>query len=845
VSQDLEIPMVNMVIDGVAIKAPQGSMIIEAADNTEGVVIPRFCYHKKLSIAANCRMCLVELEGGRKPMPACATPVSEGMKVFTKSQKTMEYQKSIMEFLLINHPLDCPICDQGGECELQDVAMGYGKDLSKYTLGKRSVPEKDIGPLVSTDLTRCIHCTRCVRFGQEIAGLQDLGMLGRGEHSEISGFLEGSMSTELSGNIIDLCPVGALTSKPFKYSARAWELQQQPGISFHDGVGSHLYGHVRRGELMRVVPRENENLNEVWLSDRDRYSYEGLKINRAEFAQIKNKDTGLLENKDWAEVLDVLVNQTHELCQKSPLGPKTIAALISPNSTLEEGYLLQKLLRQIGSNNLDFRLRQQDFRADSQADLVHGFGLDHSICDIENFDTTLLIGSNVRYEQPIIHHRIRNAVRDDGAVVMSINPERFNFRFRHHDSWIVNQDEMPGVLAQVVKAAIELNKNRCELGQKSGQDLNFENLESVLSAVEVTDHAHKMAENLIKAKSPVIFLGELAIGHPQYSLLLGMTKVLTDLVGAKGGVLSSGANSRGLAQVGCLPNRRPGYQWIVSGSSATSSGFNLKELMTGEIKPSVIILFNTDPVLDSFYGEQAREVLKRADLVIAITPYLTESLKDLADIVLPLAATPETSGTFVNFSGLSQSFAALSSAPGEARPGWKILRVLGNFFKQEGFDYISSEEVLGEIKSINLHKESVNSNFNFNDLAPLPISRNLDKNPDINNLSRMAPVPIYGADMMVRHAEALSQTMQMQDLDKIKISEKLAQDLNLKPGDWVRVSSGRHQAELEIKIEPVLADHTIEIYQARTKTAALGGCSEGFSLEKINKSMNKNNGENI
>ena len=452
------------------------------------------------------------------------------------------------------------------------------------------------------------------------------------------------------------------------------------------------------------------------------------------------------------------------------------------------------------------------------------FRSDHSISDIENFDTTLLIGSNVRYEQPIIHHRIRNAVRDEGSVVMSINPERFNFRFRHHDSWIVNQDEMPGVLAQVVKAAIELNKNRCELNQKSDQaidkNLKFENLESVLRLVEVTDHAHKMAENLIKAKSPVIFLGELAMGHPQYSLLLGLAKVLIDLVGAKGGVLTSGANARGLAQVGCLPNRRPGYHWIASGSSVLSvsttssssssssssiTGFNLKELMMGEIKPSVIILFNTDPVLDSFYGEQAREVLKRAELVIAITPYLTESLKDLADVILPMAAIPETSGTFVNFSGLAQSFASLSKAPGEARPGWKILRVLGNFFKQEGFDYISSEEVLGEIKSISLNKDSAHSNFNFNHLAPLPRPRNLDKNIDINQLSRMSPVPIYGTDMMVRHAEALSQTVQMQDLDKVKISEKLAAHLNLKSGDWVRVSSGRHQAELEIKIEPILS----------------------------------------
>ncbi len=809
-----EIPCVNMEIDGIPVKAPQGSMIIEVADNTEGVVIPRFCYHKKLSVAANCRMCLVELENARKPMPACATPVSEGMKVFTKSQKTMQYQKTVMEFLLINHPLDCPICDQGGECELQDMAMGYGKDVSRYTEGKRSVPEKDIGPLVATDLTRCIHCTRCVRFGQEIAGLQELGMTGRGEHSEISSFLEGSMNTEMSGNVIDLCPVGALTAKPSRFSARPWELQQQPGISSHDCVGSNIHGHIRRGKLMRVVPRENEKINEVWISDRDRFSYEGLNVsNRAEQPLIRRKNISgkdSWEKIEWADAFESLVKTTHEQCKS--LGPKTLAALLSPSSTVEEGYLLQKLLRQIGSDNIDYRLRQQDFKADPFMSFVPG--IDSSIEDIASFDATLLIGSNVRYEQPIIHHRIRNAVRDEGSCVMSINPQRFNFRFRHHDSWVVNHHEMPDALAQALKAVLEQKALSLE-------SLEIPGLAALLSQITVTESARKIAKNLLAAKKPVIFLGGVALRHPQYSLLVSLAKTLAKLVDAKGGLLTAGANARGLAQVGCLPSRLPGFRAL------STPGSNAKEILTGESNASVIFLVNLDPALDTGFGSEALEVLSRAKLVIALTPYVTESIKQVANIILPIAATPETSGTFVNASGQWQSFSAMAKAPGEARPAWKVLRVLGNFFKQEGFEYASSEEILSEIKSYGAPELTFNQELSkiidFTKVAPLPIK---------TGLARMNLVPLYGVDMIVRHAKSLSETVQMRDLDKIIISPVLAKSKNLKDGDKARVTVGSVSIELPVLIEPTLADQTVSIFQSRSATLPLGNLCEGLALEK-------------
>lgn len=797
-----DIPNVSVEIDGIKMDVPQGSMIIEAADSTESVRIPRFCYHKKLSVAANCRMCLVEVEGGRKPMPACATPVSDGMKVFTKSQKTIEFQKAVMEFLLINHPLDCPICDQGGECELQDVAMGYGKDVSKYTQGKRVVPDKDIGSLISTDLTRCIQCTRCVRFGIEIAGTQELGMVGRGEHSEIGTFLEGAVESELSGNVIDLCPVGALTAKPSRYTARPWELQQMPGIASHDCVGSHVWGHVRRGELMRVVPRDNESINECWISDRDRFGYEGLHSdNRATDPMIKRD--GEWEKIEWADAFDHIVKVCDKLCTEN--GPETLAALSSPSSTVEEGYLLQKLLRQIGSNNIDFRVRQKDFKHQDVCDL--SAGIDCSIDEIENFDAIILVGSCVRHEQPIIHHRIRNAVRDAGTHVMTINSKRFDLRLRHQDCWVVDKHTIPQALLETVKAVME----------KTGKTYPDNGLDSLLTQIDVTDKARLAADYLVDAKQPAIFMGELAQNHQQASLIMGCVRVLRELTGSRGGSLTTGANSAGLAQAGVLPHRFPG------GKAVDAAGFNAGQILSGEQTPGAVFLLNLDPALDTAYGQLAVDSLKKSNLVVAMTPFVTDAIKEAADIILPVAAAEETSGTFVNVTKKCvQSFVAMAKAKGQARPAWKVLRVMGNFFKQAGFDFETSQDVLKETQSHEMM--DIDCKVEFVKLANLP---------DTSGICRVAPIPIYAGDMTTRHAKALSQAAKMRYVDVIRVSPNLASQLGVQNDDQLEVSNTCGTVTLPVYVDETMADRSVYIHQGRDSTKALGPDCENIQLKKV------------
>lgn len=796
-----DIPGVSIEIDGISMDVPQGSMIIEAADSTESVRIPRFCYHKKLSVAANCRMCLVEVEGGRKPMPACATPVSDGMKVFTKSQKTIEYQKSVMEFLLINHPLDCPVCDQGGECELQDVAMGYGKDVSRYTEGKRVVSDKNIGSLISTDLTRCIQCTRCVRFGVEVAGTQELGMIGRGEHSEIATFLEGAVESELSGNVIDLCPVGALTAKPSRFTARPWELQQMPGIASHDCVGSHVWGHVRRGDVMRVVPRDNESINECWLSDRDRFGYEGLHAeNRATEPMIKRD--GEWEKLDWADAFEYIVNTCDKLCKQK--GPETLAALSSPSSTVEEGYLLQKLVRQIGSNSVDFRVRQLDFKHQNVCDL--SAGLDCSIDEIEDFDAIILVGSCVRHEQPIIHHRIRNAVRDPGTHVMTINSKRFDLRLRHQDCWVVDKHTIPQALLETVKAVME----------KTGKTYADNGLDSLLTQITPSEKAKLCAEYLCNAKRPAIFMGELAQNHPQASLIMGCVRVLRELTGSRGGSLTPGANSAGLAQAGVLPHRLPG------GQKVENEGFTAGDILSGSKTAGAVFLLNLDPALDTAYGQLAVDSLKQSDLVVAMTPFVTDAIKEAADIILPIAAAEETSGTFVNVTKKCvQSFAAMGKAKGQARPAWKVLRVMGNFFKQDGFEFETSQDVLAEMQSHEMM--DIDHKVEFVNLANLP---------DTTSVCRASPIPIYAGDMTARHADALSKGVKMRYVDFVRVSPNLAAELAVMNDDKLEVTTQFGTAALPVFVDATMADRTVYIHQGRDSTKALGPDCDNIKLKK-------------
>ena len=439
--------MATIEIDGKTIEVETGKMIIEVADEA-GIYIPRFCYHKKLSVAANCRMCLVEVESNRKTLPACATPISNGMKVFTKSPAALRSQEAVMEFLLINHPLDCPICDQGGSCELQDISMGFGRDASSYEEPKRAVHDDDLGPLIATDMTRCIQCTRCVRFGEEIAGLPELGGIGRGEHLQISTAIEHSMQSEVSGNIIDLCPVGALTSKPFRYTARPWELSQSSGIAPHDCLGSHVYWQTRRNHLMRVVPKEFEAINETWLSDRDRFSYLGLQ-HHARAAVPKIKRNGLWEEVDWSTALGFAAQGIAKIINDH--GPEQFAAFASPSSSLEECYLLQKSLRELGVNNLDYRLKQSDFRDQGLQGLMP---ISHfSYADLDKQAQILIIGCNVDKEVPLAGLRLRKAFLNH-AKLMALNAVDYDYRFDLAHKIIVSPNLFREKLASILAALI-------------------------------------------------------------------------------------------------------------------------------------------------------------------------------------------------------------------------------------------------------------------------------------------------------------------------------------------------------------------------------------------------------
>jgi NADH-quinone oxidoreductase subunit G len=706
--------MVSIHIDGKVVEAEPGAMIIEAADKA-GFRIPRFCYHKKLSVAANCRMCLVEVGNAPKPLPACATPVSDGMVIQTRSPKAIEAQKSVMEFLLINHPLDCPICDQGGECELQDVAMGYGSDVSRFNEGKRAVTDKNLGPLIATDMTRCIHCTRCVRFGKEVAGVRELGLTGRGEHVEIGTFIEQAVTSELSGNIIDVCPVGALTSKPFRFKARAWELLQRSGVAAHDALGSNVYWHVYQGQILRVVPRENEAINQVWLSDRDRFSYQGFRsIDRLSHPKIR--DHGVFKTVSWAEALTQVVAQVQKTQQED--GAEAIAALISPNETTEVCYLTQKVLRQLGSSNIDHRLKQQDFRTEQQDLLFPALGL--PLSDIAEQDWIVLIGSDIQREQPLLSARLFQATTQKTRII-AINPVDFPFAFPVTHRCTPARGELSRALAgifqpttpeeQVIVAALH-----------SGQKIHW-------------------------------ILGELALNHPDWSAIQQLTQLLAGKFGSSWGILSSGANAAGASLAGAVPHRGPMGQRI-------SAGRNLHTMMqTGQ---KLFFLNNLEPELDTVYDTELLERLKEADCVVALTPYLTPKLLEYADIILPTAVVSETAGTFVNTEGIWQTFPAATLPFKDSKPAWKIWVTLGQLLELNGFLYETTEAILAELRShpiVPVCIETPDDNVNL--WAPAG-----------EGLVWVAPDALYSTDNVVRRASALQA---MQGPIEARVNAKTAQ----------------------------------------------------------------------
>ncbi|MEE9551592.1 MAG: NADH-quinone oxidoreductase subunit NuoG, partial [Gammaproteobacteria bacterium] len=657
---------ITIEVDGKSLQACRGQMLIEVTDAND-IYIPRFCYHNKLSVAANCRMCLVEVEKAPKPLPACATPVMDGMKVFTKSEFALDAQKSVMEFLLINHPLDCPICDQGGECELQDLAMGYGRNISRYQEKTRVVQDKNIGPLVQTDMTRCIHCTRCVRFGEEIAGLPELGSTGRGEHMEIGTYIEKSMVSEMSGNVIDLCPVGALTSKPFRFTARTWEMVQRSTIAPHDSVGSNIHVHITDDRVKRVVPAENEAINEVWLSDRDRFSYEGLYSDeRLQTPMLKEDD--VWREVDWETALQFVKDRLQDVINKK--GKDNLGALASPSATLEELYLFQKFMRGLGCHNIDHRLRQHDFSDQETAPVFPWLG--QSIADLEKLDTVLLIGSNLRKEQPIINHRLRKATHN-GCQVMVVNPLDYDFNFDTAINIIVPPFDITYTLAGVLKALIELS------GEKPDKAV-FKLIESA----NITDDHRAIAENLNESQQGTVLLGNLATAHPQFSAIRALAAVIAKLSDVKLGYLGEAANTAGAWLAGVLPYRKP------AGVKSDKTGLDASAMLDGSLK--AYVLLGIEPELDCWDGNRALQAMQSAEFVVSMTAYRTDNINQYADVLLPIALFTETSGTYVNHEGRSQSFSGAVTPFGEIRPAWKILRVLGNVFGLQGFDYNNSLE---------------------------------------------------------------------------------------------------------------------------------------------------------
>ena len=782
--------MLKIEIDGKQVEVENGTTIIDAADQL-GVAIPRFCYHKKLSVAANCRMCLVQVEKFNKPLPACATPVADGMKIFTRSKSAVEAQKSVMEFLLINHPLDCPICDQGGECDLQDIAVAYGASGSRYTEEKRVVFNKNIGPLVSTDMTRCIQCTRCVRFLKEVGGMQELGLIGRGEHAEITAYVDKSVDSELSGNIIDLCPVGALTSKPFRYSARSWELTRRPTIAAHDGLGSHVEVHVKNDRVMRIVPREKESINEVWLSDRDRFSYDGLNSpERLTKPMIKHH--GEWHETDWKTALEFAARQIKETVEEDPAG---LGFLVSPNSTMEEGFLTKKIAKALDCGNVDHRLRRSDFRLDGRFHGTPWMGC--NIADVQAMDRILVVGSNLRNEHPLLTQRIRRAVAN-GAELSLVNPMDDDQLMKVSHQAICSPNDIVNVLAQILKAMSGLQRLSLCL-PKSISDL--------LEGVVVRENSQAIAESLaghgkeldlINPKS-ALFLGNIAQYHPRYAEIYTLAEAIASLCGATFGVLFESSDRVGLDMVRVIPGQ---------------DGLNARTML--EQPRKTYVLLNVEPEFDCANPAVANAAMDKAECVIALTAYKSSAL-DNVDVLLPIAPFTETSGTRMSMEGRVQSFTAAVKPLGEARPAWKVLRVLANTLGLEGFNFESSEQVKTELFGGEKPSKVVWNRLNNN----LRILFDVKVQEKTNVLQRLGEVPQYRMDSVVRRSSPLNKTKQVSE-PVAGMNAKLMTELGLQQGDLVVVKQGIGSAKLKVMLDAGLAKGTVRVPTGYDLTASLG-----------------------
>lgn len=775
---------VNIEVNGISMDVPKNAMIIEATDKA-GINIPRFCYHSKLSIAANCRMCLVDVEKAPKPLPACATPVMDGMKVFTHSRRAIDAQHGVMEFLLINHPLDCPICDQGGECELQDQALGYGRSVSRFVERKRVVADHNIGPLVQTDLTRCIQCTRCVRFLDEIAGTSELGMMNRGDRASIGTSLEQGVDSELSGNIIDLCPVGALTNKPFRYSARAWELTAKKSVGYHDGVSSELWYHTRRGKVLRAVPRDCESRNETWLSDRDRYAHFGLNAEDRVLEPMVKID-GRWQKVGWEEGIQAATDALKQVADAH--GGEQLGVLMSADSATEEFYLAQKLAAGLGCDNLDTRLKQQDFSDDGWRDDAVSFSAPMS--NIDSADVVFLVGCNIRQEAPILSQRVRKAWRT-GAKVVAVNPVDWNFNFSTSEALIAAPQNIIEQLALVAVA----------LADSSGKELPGA-LRSAVNKQTPSDQHMAIAATLAAAERGTLMLGHSALSHPQAAWLRQLSAFICDASNVTLNVVTHGGNATGAAKVRAL----------------SAGGLNVRSMLENSLKG--YLLWDIEPDFDFANPSLAAKALESAEKVVAVSSFAGADLKSCADVILPLAPLPESEGLLFSYDGQPSELNAAAKLSGEARPGWKILRRLGAHLEIESFDQVDlsavRKDMLFELENVDYKGEA----------GKLPAVDSYD------GFCRVGEFGMYAINAICRRSEYLQQTAQGQ-LNFVGLSGNDASRLGLSDGQKAKVGQRDATVSLPVRICSELPEGAVWVKAGTPAVSSLGDSFGPIRVEAV------------
>ena len=701
---------IKVTVDGIEHDATPGQMLIELTDQT-GNYVPRFCYHEKLSIAANCRMCLVEVDNSRNALPACATPVSDGMVVHTKSKAAKTAQESTMEFLLINHPLDCPICDQGGECELQDLAYTYGKNNSRFDIQKQTKKNDDLGPLVSTDMTRCIMCTRCVRFGTEIAGIQELGTIGRGEDSNISTYVSSTVDHELSGNIIDLCPVGALNNKPYRYTDRTWELDQIESISPHDCVGSNIMIHKKNDIIRRIVPKNNPEINETWIADRDRFGFDGI------YSDDRVKSAKLRVERKLRDVkLSEAIDRSVELIQSSSTKDQSIGVLISPNLSTEEQYLLLDLCDQLGIKGIDYRPRQRDFSTDSANDFIPHMNI--KLSDVDAMKNILVLGSDIRKETPILAHRVKKSA-DNGALVHVINSYESEYHFQVDQQIIA--DEWVNDMGLVLKAAINLTKNSLP-----------NNIADHLDNIGEPSPIHEaIAASMCQDKS-LIIIGIEAYSDSQYQMIRSYAHILSTICQTSLCEISEGSNMIG-ASIHGVVNKQENHT------------LNFSEIV--HMKHDLLIMYGIEPE-DTIYQSELIECMESAKDLIVFTPYANEHFDQYADVIVPINTHYENNGSMINIELRNQSFINTLSLDVDQ---FTNIELLMSLYQGIGIQSVSVDEI----------NDSVHKGIDIITSTEERISKIPENKQSIKASKKEVRFNMYNVDNILRRSQPLQKTKEV------------------------------------------------------------------------------------